>query len=149
MHRALCISEILREILLYASEQCTTNANPGFGQLCPWHAAGDELAYCWTSCAYDIETRKGRSTPRHQFLRVVALSCRTFSSVALDLLWRVLDSPEPLRRLREYYIRQVRSLASCWMLYPKRCYRAWSQTRCKHASGIANTQSVYAAYTLV
>ncbi|KAH9835028.1 uncharacterized protein C8Q71DRAFT_137953 [Rhodofomes roseus] len=100
MHRALCISEILREVLIYASQQCIRDATSQ--RVCTWHACGDELSHCSTSCAYNTETHT-RPTPRHMFLLAVVLSCKTFSSVALDLLWRVLDSPEPLRRLMKCY----------------------------------------------
>ncbi|KZT63345.1 hypothetical protein DAEQUDRAFT_147507 [Daedalea quercina L-15889] len=100
MHRALCISEILHEILLYASQQCIRDVT---SHICAWHAFGDELSHCSTSCAYDIEMQRKRPTPRHTSLLAAALSCKTFSGVALDLLWRVLDSPEPLRHLLKCY----------------------------------------------
>ena len=112
MHRALCISEILREVLLYAAEQCISDANRGSRNVCPWHAHGDEFSSCVSSCMYDIDDNKRRSTPRHRFLRAVALSCKTFSGVALDLLWCVLDSSEPLRDLQKYLISEVCGLST-------------------------------------
>lgn len=123
MHRALCISEILREVLLYAADQCVSDANRGNGYVCPWHASGDELAYCMTSCAYDVEAKLRRPTPRRRFLRAAALSCKTFSGVALDLLWRVLDSAEPLGDLQKYFVSVVRGPASTYSDLLKRSYR--------------------------
>ncbi|KAH9919535.1 uncharacterized protein B0H18DRAFT_1027502 [Fomitopsis serialis] len=96
MHRALCISEIIRDVFVYASQQCILDDTTR--RVCAWHACGTN---------YPI-TQRGHPTPRHACLLAVALSCKTFSGVALDLLWRVLDSPEPLRSLMKYHSISVR-----------------------------------------